>query len=94
MGTLLKSAALVLCAGVSCAQASETAKQWEFNIGAMYEIENVEGQGDDKDGLYEPSVWFNATWDAWTISGNDSNLLIVFYVQIMPDDFVMQLHRF
>ncbi|CUA53110.1 putative carnitine operon oxidoreductase [Escherichia coli] len=29
---------------------------------------------------------------AWV--GNDSNLLIVFYVQIMPDDFVMQLHRF
>ncbi|MHB9816478.1 MFS transporter [Escherichia coli] len=28
------------------------------------------------------------------INGNDSNLLIVFYVQIMPDDFVMQLHRF
>ncbi|MDA6643705.1 hypothetical protein OSL00_02435, partial [Escherichia coli] len=27
------------------------------------------------------------------IFGNDSNLLIVFYVQIMPDDFVMQLHR-
>ncbi|MEH4369063.1 ATP-binding cassette domain-containing protein, partial [Klebsiella pneumoniae] len=25
-------------------------------------------------------------------TGNDSNLLIVFYVQIMPDDFVMQLH--
>ncbi len=36
----------------------------------------------------------------WTLQkvidniGNDSNLLIVFYVQIMPDDFVMQLHRF
>ena len=29
-----------------------------------------------------------------TCLGNDSNLLIVFYVQIMPDDFVMQLHRF
>ena len=28
------------------------------------------------------------------VSGNDSNFLIVFYVQIMPDDFVMQLHRF
>ncbi len=28
------------------------------------------------------------------LDGNDSNLLIVFYVQIMPDDFVMQLHRF
>lgn len=68
MSTLLRSAALVLCAGVSCAQATESTKQWEFNIGAMYEIENVEGQGDDKDGLYEPSVWFNATYDAWTIS--------------------------
>ena len=31
---------------------------------------------------------------AYLISGNASNLLIVFYVQIMPDDFVMQLHRF
>ncbi len=31
----------------------------------------------------------------WSVkTGNDSNLLIVFYVQIMPDDFVMQLHRF
>ena len=29
-----------------------------------------------------------------TFFGNDSNLLIVFYVQIMPDDLVMQLHRF
>ncbi len=28
------------------------------------------------------------------VPGNDSNLLIVFYVQIMPDDLVMQLHRF
>ena len=27
-------------------------------------------------------------------AGNDSNLLIVYYVQIMPDDLVMQLHRF
>ncbi|WP_446919111.1 hypothetical protein, partial [Klebsiella pneumoniae] len=25
-------------------------------------------------------------------AGNDSNLVIVFYVQIMPDDLVMQLH--
>ncbi|MDE5206194.1 hypothetical protein PYX06_14450 [Citrobacter amalonaticus] len=32
--------------------------------------------------------------DSHIITGNDSNLLIVFYVQIMPDDFVMQLHRF
>ena len=32
--------------------------------------------------------------DIVKVFGNDSNLLIVFYVQIMPDDFVMQLHRF
>ncbi len=35
----------------------------------------------------------NASWQNG-MKGNDSNLLIVFYVQIMPDDFVMQLHRF
>ena len=29
----------------------------------------------------------------WSM-GSDSNLPIVFYVQIMPDDLVMQLHRF
>ncbi len=33
-------------------------------------------------------------WKDFIEVGNDSNLLIVFYVQIMPDDFVMQLHRF
>lgn len=33
-------------------------------------------------------------WEHYPTEGNDSNLLIVFYVQIMPDDFVMQLHRF
>ena len=36
----------------------------------------------------------NAGVDNYRGPGNDSNLLIVFYVQIMPDDFVMQLHRF
>ncbi|SQT61447.1 putative carnitine operon oxidoreductase [Escherichia coli] len=30
----------------------------------------------------------------YQLHGSDSNLLIVFYVQIMPDDLVMQLHRF
>ncbi len=38
--------------------------------------------------LYIPAITWHARF------GNDSNLLIVFYVQIMPDDFVMQLHRF
>ena len=36
----------------------------------------------------------DATNHTELLPGNDSNLLIVFYVQIMPDDFVMQLHRF
>ncbi|MCS1254521.1 DUF1398 family protein [Escherichia coli] len=38
--------------------------------------------------------WFYSELKHHRIAGNDSNLLIVFYVQIMPDDFVMQLHRF
>ena len=33
-------------------------------------------------------------YPGYHLGGNDSNLLIVFYVQIMPDDLVMQLHRF
>ncbi|SXK73327.1 Uncharacterised protein [Klebsiella pneumoniae] len=50
---------------------------------------------------HEAGHWLAAYilgWDPKKIElkvpGNDSNLLIVFYVQIMPDDFVMQLHRF
>ncbi len=39
-------------------------------------------------------VLFGAFFFMLALGGNDSNLLIVFYVQIMPDDFVMQLHRF
>lgn len=41
---------------------------WHFNIGAMYEIENVEGYGEDMDGLAEPSVYFNAANGPWRIS--------------------------
>ena len=55
-----------------------------------------------------PVMWFRFMGEdfnilpAWHVDqsvkysarGNDSNLLIVFYVQIMPDDLVMQLHRF
>ncbi|QNU43958.1 YjeO family protein [Mixta calida] len=46
-----------------------------------------------------PLLWFSLcrkhrALSLMLLSGNDSNLLIVFYVQIMPDDFVMQLHRF
>ncbi|AUK24474.1 aldehyde dehydrogenase [Escherichia coli] len=40
------------------------------------------------------ALFASARSDFCCAGGNDSNLLIVFYVQIMPDDFVMQLHRF
>ncbi|MEC6043684.1 hypothetical protein [Escherichia coli] len=39
-------------------------------------------------------VKYEITTEPVVDGGNDSNLLIVFYVQIMPDDFVMLLHRF
>jgi outer membrane protein G len=63
----LQCAALIACAGTACVQAAQT-DTWHYNIGAMYEIENVEGQADDKDGLYEPSLYFNASYGDWTIS--------------------------
>ena len=57
-----------------------------------------EGNSDALNACLEKGVDINATnrqkRTAVTIAGNDSNLLIVSYVQIMPDDFVMQLHRF
>ncbi|CAM6333385.1 Formyl-CoA transferase [Escherichia coli] len=46
---------------------------------------------------HDKSIFINMLKQADVLAenfGNDSNLLIVFYVQIMPDDFVMQLHRF
>lgn len=45
----------------------------------MYEIENVEGQGEDMDGLAEPSVYFNASNGPWKIS--------VAYYQEGPVDY-------
>ncbi|MGF7929703.1 hypothetical protein BL185_00004620, partial [Klebsiella pneumoniae] len=39
------------------------------------------------------AVMIETDYPSYLVAGNDSNLLIVFYVQIMPDDFVMQLHR-
>ncbi|EFH4282837.1 OmpG family monomeric porin [Escherichia coli] len=67
MKKLLPCTALVMCAGMACAQAEEK-NNWHFNIGAMYEIENVEGYIEDMDGLAEPSVYFNAANGPWRIS--------------------------
>lgn len=43
---------------------------------------------------YSLSQYTSPVSDLDGVDGNDSNLLIMFYVQIMPDHFVMQLHRF
>lgn len=43
--------------------------------------------------IKQVKLFIDELWIAH-VAGNDSNLLIVFYVQIMPDDLVMQLHRF
>lgn len=67
MKTLLSSTALIMCAGMACAQAAEN-NDWHFNIGAMYEIENVESQSEDMDGLGEPSIYFNASNGPWSIA--------------------------
>ncbi len=44
--------------------------------------------------LFIPVITHHKRLSRFLCFGNDSNLLIVFYVQIMPDDFVMQRHRF
>ncbi|QKI48054.1 hypothetical protein FVP48_00035 (plasmid) [Escherichia coli O10:H32] len=56
-------------------------KKWEENVMCDSEAEKI-------------LFILNKHERAYRRLGNDSNLLIVFYVQIMPDDFVMQLHRF
>lgn len=68
MKKLLQYSCLLFCAGTASVQADEKSTDWHFNVGAMYEIENIEGQADDEDGLYEPSVYFNAAWGDWSIA--------------------------
>ena len=62
---------------------SSQSEENEYFIGSMICINKGQNQYEVVDGQQR-----------LTTLGNDSNLLIVFYVQIMPDDFVMQLHRF
>ncbi len=65
-------------------QKSEVLNTWR--VGMNNFARNAEGQ-DNTRNILDPKTFLE-------FLGNDSNLLIVFYVQIMPDDFVMQLHRF
>ncbi|MGC9790866.1 PTS sugar transporter subunit IIB, partial [Escherichia coli] len=62
---------------------------WTSTIGAnlLVVVDDVVANDDIQQKL------MGITAETYGFGGNDSNLLIVFYVQIMPDDFVMQLHR-
>ena len=60
----------------------------DFGLHIIYFLQHGHWKVNDRSHQME-KVWFYNSEP-----GNDSNLLIVFYVQIMPDDFVMQLHRF
>ncbi len=76
---------------ITCAEANEMAKTDSAQVA---EIVAVMGNASvaSRDLKIEQSPELSAK--VVEKLGSDSNLLIVFYVQIMPDDLVMQLHRF
>ncbi|RCR13689.1 hypothetical protein APT17_23470 [Escherichia coli] len=72
---------------------------WQSDYSRDYEVKNhMECQNRSDKYIWSPhDAYFYKGLSELIVDidrGNDSNLLIVFYVQIMPDDFVMQLHRF
>ena len=73
---------------------------WPVLLKSVSRLGNSEQQGrlfgffETGRGIVDTVVAFSALAVFTWFGGNDSNLLIVFYVQIMPDDLVMQLHRF
>ncbi|MEC4126511.1 hypothetical protein VSO75_23070, partial [Escherichia coli] len=92
-----KSALTLLLAGIfSCGTCQATGA--EVTSESVFNILNSTGAATDKSYLsLNPDKYPNYRLLIHSAKlkneGNDSNLLIVFYVQIMPDDFVMQLHR-
>ncbi|MDZ8249191.1 DUF4238 domain-containing protein, partial [Escherichia coli] len=71
------------------------------NVGGVRDFNRLELDGVDPNYLESSLAEFEGSVathlrkleEGGEFSGSDSNLLIVFYVQIMPDDLVMQLHR-
>ncbi|PPW46040.1 hypothetical protein C5P17_16490 [Escherichia coli] len=65
------------------------------NASAQQSNSIITTQSEDAKNSFESNKFNNMKKMYFALKiGNDSNLLIVFYVQIMPDDLVMQLHRF
>ncbi len=79
--------------GLSQAKDSNGTKGYVF-VGESLDYLITDGADDIVKMLNDPALNRHNIQVADDARGNDSNLLIVFYVQIMPDDFVMQLHRF
>ncbi|GHK48323.1 hypothetical protein ECZU08_39190 [Escherichia coli] len=80
---MIKSKIVLLSALVSCALISGCKEENKNNVSIEFMHSSVE---QERQAVISKLIA--------RFEGNDSNLLIVFYVQIMPDDFVMQLHRF
>ncbi len=97
MGQTAPAPSEAKCATTNCA-APVTSESCALDLGsaeakAWIGVENPH-RADVLTELRRSTVARVCTGRAGPRPGNDSNLLIVFYVQIMPDDFVMQLHRF
>ncbi|OCN74165.1 hypothetical protein AN665_0225975 [Serratia marcescens] len=74
-----------------CVRSSDRSVVLSLNgaiVGGSYDL----GWGISNERIIE--FFYDGLDNKYRCEGNDSNLLIVFYVQIMPDDLVMQLHRF
>ena len=88
-GKIIVASMMVLCVLIFVAAAA-----WFM----LFQGEMTEPTEEEKQAaiLHAAGLMKSETQDKKSVEtlGNDSNLLIVFYVQIMPDDFVMQLHRF
>ena len=87
----IKNILLTLCTSLLLTNVAAHAK--EVKIGMAIDDLRLERWQKDRDIFVKKAESLGAKVFVQS-AGNDSNLLIVFYVQIMPDDFVMQLHRF
>ncbi len=83
----------ILIVGNSASHIDKFFKEYSIPSSKYYDFTQINSDSDVE--RNENAVSFiRDAMNSEELTGNDSNLLIVFYVQIMPDDFVMQLHRF
>ncbi|MGA5746488.1 maltose acetyltransferase domain-containing protein, partial [Escherichia coli] len=75
-----------MCEGLPEKRLRGKTLMYEFNHSHPSEVEKRESLIKEMFATVGENAWVEPP-------GSDSNLLIVFYVQIMPDDLVMQLHR-